>query len=88
MARVVVMAGVVMERVVVMARMVVMAKVVMAGVVVMTMILTTHLMLLVALERAEAGAALDVPQPDGVVRAARHHQPANTIWNYQIQVLN
>ena len=31
--------------------------------------------LLVALEDPETGAALDVPEPDGVVRAAADHQP-------------
>lgn len=31
--------------------------------------------LLVPLQGPEAGPALDVPEPDGVVRTAAHHQP-------------
>ena len=35
--------------------------------------------LLVALQHAEAGPALDVPQPDGVVRTAAHHESGEGI---------
>ena len=38
--------------------------------------------LLVALQHAEAGPALDVPQPDGVVRAAAHHESGEGILCY------
>ena len=46
--------------------------------------------LLVALQHAEAGPALDVPQPDGVVRAAAHHESGEEIrlyYNRTIQYL-
>ena len=35
--------------------------------------------LLVALQDPETGPALDVPQPDGVVRAAAHHESGEEI---------
>ena len=38
--------------------------------------------LLVALQHAEAGTTLNVPQPDGVVRAAAHHESGEEIRLY------
>ena len=46
--------------------------------------------LLVALQHAQARPALDVPQPDGVVRAAAHHESGEEIrlyYNRTIQYL-
>ena len=43
-----------------------------------------------ALQHAEAGPALNVPQPDGVVRAAAHHESGEEIrlyYNRTIQYL-